>query len=103
MIKKFKCDYCNNNNPKKVFEYVGSLGYESLTCKVCGATYDHLGSYSYEENKDFVDQFFIPEKKMSNKHFFENLDRDLRNDKDEIAQMEAEELEQEIYDMIYDY
>ena len=52
MVTKFNCP-CGNQDPKKVEEYDGVLGYQALICESCGATHDdtgiHLAVLSFEE------------------------------------------------------
>lgn len=40
MVLEFNCPKCGNSNPKKAFEYEGSLGYEAVICKCCAAFAD---------------------------------------------------------------
>lgn len=57
MVTKFDCK-CGNNNPSKVYEHDGMLGYEALVCRVCGTYYDHTGEHPAD---DFSKQFIIVE------------------------------------------
>ncbi len=58
MVVKYNCK-CGNNDPRKVHEYDGALGYEALVCKVCGRYCDHAGEY---EPDKWSMQFVIKER-----------------------------------------
>lgn len=47
-ILSFSCS-CGNQNPKDAIEYDGSLGYEAIICKKCGAYSDHSGEQPADE------------------------------------------------------
>jgi hypothetical protein len=56
MVTKFNCT-CGNQDPKKVKEYDGCLGYEALICLDCGKYYDHTGEHEPDE---FSMSFIVP-------------------------------------------
>jgi hypothetical protein len=55
MVTKFECK-CGNNDPSKVYEHDGMLGYSALVCRNCGTYYDHTGEHPAD---DFSKQFIV--------------------------------------------